>query len=230
MLFFFNIKKQTIVIVFWYPKLHSFWCFSLCQVLRLWPPGSSKKQTLCMLLSWWTRALRLRWMLRRKQVSLHCEWKRIIMQPDVCTSFSHFHFYNLIFVSVHDKSNRLPWTTAIKQRLKSSLLCCLFQESSRTSRTSLLRTRRQLLAWLICATALRLLPGHSPCQDSRIVRHTVTDWTGTGGQQPCCRNAGWAEEGERNKVIAVKCGVWMKMTKTQQFFNTFLQSLIKRSF
>lgn len=180
MLFFFNIKKTDNTDCFFIFKAAFILCFSFCQVLRLWPPGSSKKQTLCMLLSWWTRALRLRWMLRRKQVSLHCERKRSLMFVPHFLIFL-FYFYNLIFVSVHNKSNRLPWTTAIKQRLKSSLLCCLFQESSRTSRTSLLRTRRQLLAWLICATALRLSPGHSPCQDSRIVRHTVTDWKGAGG-------------------------------------------------
>lgn len=117
------------------------------------------------------RASRLPWMSRRRRVSLLCKSTHIKSSKFGCQNMClliikpEFDFVQQVqqAVSVVIKQGKL-------KMLSSSPFCCLFQESSRTSRTSWFRTLRRWLALPNCATELKLLPGHSPCLASMTIR------------------------------------------------------------
>lgn len=130
--------------------------------------------------------------------------------------------------------NRGDKTKQSKPSNKAELSTCHFQQNSRTSRTSLLRTQRLWLALQNCATVLKLLPGHSLCQDSTTIRRANIESHSRNSQAG--QNTGWVWEGGRGNVTVVKCGwcLWIKMTLELlylfhnqirgSFFNTLLCS------
>lgn len=124
----------------------------------------------------------------------------------------------------NNKYNMLFETVVITQR-QLKILCWLLQESSRTSRTSLFRTRRLWLALPNCATALRLLPGHSLCQASMTIRQANIE-SGGYDSQVAERWLGRSVDGERKNVMVVSCGLclWIKMTLEFLFFFSPIRS------
>lgn len=149
-------------------------CSSMSQVLQPWPPDSSKKQTLCKLLSSWMRASRLPWMSRKRQVSLY-------VTRETCYSVDWWlgrksmsnaqHVVRTLTLLLKEMwEAKRPCCENWRPNHCLSPFVCLHQQNLQTSRSSSFRTQKPSLALPNCDTALRLLPGPSLCQASMIIK------------------------------------------------------------